>query len=110
MRKKRCLGVSGLTVDHMLRLRAQFVAKDCHRVPQLVVGQVRSGAQAQDVTARIDEHAATAHLPCKFNRSWRANREKPGAALIRYLLHCRETRRDIELLERAFQKGGLVDN
>jgi hypothetical protein len=46
----------------------------------------------------------TAQLACKLNRSWGANREKPGPALIRHALHCRETWRDIEFLERAFQK------
>jgi hypothetical protein len=62
----------------MLRLRAQLVAQDCHRIPQLLVGQVGSGTQAQDVTARIDEHATTTHLPRQIEGSRSANRKNPA--------------------------------
>ena len=91
-----------------VRLSVPIASKSLHSIAQLSVGQIRRGAETQDVAAEIGEHAAVAQGLRQDVGSRAPEREKARAAIVRHGLDARHGGIDVERFECALQQPDLV--
>ena len=78
----RSLGVSRLS-------GSQDLSQLTHRRPQLVIAQVRSWAEAEQISSRVDVNAPIVEKTRDVFRTNGANREEAAASLVRHRFHPR---------------------